>query len=72
MSVETANAFLNVFTTKPTLRTQLYVMSSRSLDDFLRYAHSKTGYSFSKADLQAALQKYDTQSAKELKTRYSL
>jgi hypothetical protein len=72
MSVENANAFLNVFTTKPNVRTQLYVMNPRTLADFLTYAHAKTGYSFSKEDLQAALQSFSSPSANQLKQRYSL
>ncbi|HVU12315.1 MAG TPA: Nif11-like leader peptide family RiPP precursor [Phototrophicaceae bacterium] len=72
MSVETATAFLNKFTEKPTLRSQLYVMNPKTVDDFLRYAHSKTGYTFTKADLQAALANFDKPSAKELKQKYSL
>lgn len=72
MSVETAKAFLTRFTEKPTIRTQLYVMSPRTVDDFIRYAHSKTGYSFSKADLAAALKDFNSQSTNEIKQRYSL
>jgi predicted ribosomally synthesized peptide with nif11-like leader len=72
MSVENANAFLTIFTEKPTLRTQLYVMNPRTLADFLTYAHSKTGYSFSKDDLKAALQSFNSQSIQQLKQRYSL
>jgi hypothetical protein len=72
MSVQTASAFLTVFSEKPTVRTQLYVMNPRTMEDFLRFAHSKTGYSFSKEDLQAALQNFNSASAKELKERYSL
>ena len=72
MSVQTAAAFLTIFSEKPTLRTQLYVMNPRTIEDFLRYAHSKTGYSFSKEELQTALKTVDTGSAKQLKQRYSL
>ena len=72
MSVETATAFLTVFTEKPTMRTQFYVMNPRTLADFLRYAHSKTGYSFTKADLQEALKSFNSPSAAQLKQRYSL
>lgn len=72
MSVQNATAFLTVFSDKPTLRTQLYVMNPRSIDDFLRYAHSKTGYSFSKDDLKAALPSFNSKSVAELKQRYSL
>lgn len=72
MSVETAKAFLTVFSEKPTLRTQLYVMSPKTVEDFLRYAHSKTGFTFSREDLQAALREFNTSSINELKQRYSL
>jgi hypothetical protein len=72
MSVQNATAFLTVFSGKPTLRTQLYVMNPRTIDDFLRYAHSKTGYRFSKQDLQMALKDFNSKSASELKQRYSL
>ncbi len=72
MSVENASAFLTVFSDKPTVRTQFYVMNPRTVEDFLRFAHSKTGYSFSKEDLQAALPAFNSVSARELKQRYSL
>lgn len=72
MSVQNATAFLNVFTEKPTVRTQLYVMNPKTLTDFLRYAHAKTGYSFSKEDLQAALGSFNSSSTQQLKQRYSL
>lgn len=72
MSVQNATAFLTVFSDKPTLRSQLYVMNPRTIDDFIRYAHSKTGYAFSKEDLQAALANFETGSSKQLKQRYSL
>ncbi len=72
MSVQNATAFLTIFTEKPTLRTQLYVMNPKTIDDFLRFAHSKTGHTFTKADLQAALANFDKPSAKELKQKYSL
>jgi predicted ribosomally synthesized peptide with nif11-like leader len=72
MSVENATAFLNVFTSNPGMRTQLYVMNPKKLSDFLRYAHSKTGYSFTKEDLQTALASFNSPSTKQLKQRYSL
>jgi predicted ribosomally synthesized peptide with nif11-like leader len=72
MSVENAHAFLSVFRDKPTMRTQLYVMSPRTIEDFLRFAHSKSGYSFSKEDLQTALKSFNNSSLNELKLRYSL
>jgi predicted ribosomally synthesized peptide with nif11-like leader len=72
MSVENATAFLNVFSANPSVRTQLYVMNPKKLADFLRYAHAKTGYSFSKEDLQAALASFNSSSVKQLKQRYSL
>jgi hypothetical protein len=72
MSVENANAFLTVYRNKPNIRTQLYVMNPRTLEDFLRFAHAKTGYSFSKEDLQIALQGYNQSSINKLKQRYSL
>ena len=72
MSVQAATAFLTVFSDKPTVRSQLYVMNPRTVEDFLRFAHTKTGYSFSKADLQAALANFNTPSAKEVKERYKL
>ncbi len=55
MSVETAKAFLTKFTAEPTIRTQLYIMSPKTISDFIHYAHSKTGYTFSKEDLSTAL-----------------
>lgn len=72
MSVENANAFLTVFTEKPTLRTQLYVMNPKTLADFLQYAHAKTGYRFSKDDLKTALAGFNSPSANQLRQRYSL
>ena len=72
MSVETATAFLTKFAEKPTLRSQLYVMNPKTLDDFLRYAHSKTGFVFTKADLQAALPAFNKPSITQLKQKYSL
>lgn len=72
MSVENATAFLTIFTEKPTVRTQLYVINPKTLADFLQYAHAKTGFSFSKDDLQTALQSFNSQSAQQLKQRYSL
>ncbi len=72
MSVETASAFLTEFTDKHTLRVQLYIMNPKTLQDFLRFAHSKTGYSFTKEDLQAALANFDAESLKIIKQRYSL
>ena len=72
MSVENARAFLTIFTEKPTVRTQLYVLSPRTIDDFIRFAHSKTGFAFSKDDLKAALREFNTPSANEVKQRFSL
>ncbi len=72
MSVETAKAFLTRFTATPTIRTQLYVMSPKTIEDFIRYAHTKTGFTFSKEDLSAALKDFNTQSTNEIKQRYSL
>jgi hypothetical protein len=72
MSVENATAFLNVFSANPGVRSQLYVMNPKKLADFLTYAHAKTGYSFSKEDLQAALASFNSSSVNQLKQRYSL
>lgn len=72
LGLDNAKAFLTVFTAKPTVRMQLYVLSPKTIDDFIRFAHAKTGYSFSKADLQTALREFNTSSTNELKQRYSL
>ncbi len=72
MSVETAKAFLTKFTAEPTVRTQLYIMSPKTIEDFIHYAHSKTGYSFTKEDLSTALKGYNLHSTNEIKQRYSL
>ncbi len=72
MSVETAKAFLTKFTAEPTIRTQLYVISPKTITDFIDYAHVKTGYTFSKEDLSTALKGYNLHCTNEIKQRYSL
>lgn len=73
MSVQIARAFLDKYVKQSPIRTQLYIMNPRTVEDFLQYVHIKTGYSFSQDDLIAALAEYPKGDAvNEIKRRLGL
>lgn len=66
MSVETARAFLDLYTSKSPLRTQFYVMNPRTPEQVLEYIRAKSGFVVSQDDLAAALKAYPNQDAIQL------
>ncbi len=63
MSVETARAFLDLYLSESSIRTQFYVANPRTAEQVLRYIRVKSGYDLTQADLATALKAYPQQDA---------